>query len=123
MSDSFVLAIITDIDNTQANLIHVFVKANSSGYWHQFEDVWLIKSSHGARYWLDKLSVFTPLLPSSMLVLDLPDEGSRGWAAIGDAANFDWLLKNYARPGGEPIESTGRSPKELSTAEDGNLPS
>lgn len=109
MADNFYLIILNGIDETQRTLIHASIKDGASEWWHQLPDVWIAKGAgtQGLRsevqWWRDRLKVFVPHAPSSLLVFLLPPEGKRAWSAKGMKSTWAWLETNYATPGGNPL--------------------
>ncbi len=80
MSNFFV--IIGDrIDNTQRTQIQHLVKDNAESWWHDFLDVWVVEGGATSVFWRDLLRPIVPVAPCGLLVLALPKDGARGWAA------------------------------------------
>lgn len=92
-------AIVTDrITSDQRSAISEVVKRDASGgWWHQFRDAW-IAGGQSARHWRDVLGgIITPDGADSLLVLRLPAESQRHWAAYATPTKQDWLGRTYSR--------------------------
>ena len=82
---------------TEVTAIQKIVKENSNGWWHQFENVWIVNGRSAAK-WRDLAKAGLVAGPSSILVLKMPDSsiGVR-WSFVGPNSKkiTRWLHDNY----------------------------
>lgn len=73
--------------------IHAIVKEHSSGWWHHFANVWIVRG-HSATFWRDALIEHLGS-PSAVLVMSLPPKDATRWAYYGSKAQekAEWLHK------------------------------
>jgi hypothetical protein len=77
--------------------VHSIVKENAVGWWHHFNDAWIV-TGHTPSYWRDKVKAVLNEPSSSVLVLALPhEEADRYWSLYGANASTKgrWLHENY----------------------------
>ena len=83
------------ISTAQREQIQGIVKANANGWWHGFDDLWIV-GGRTASEWRDLVGVAVPSQPSGVIVLKIDKDNPPRWAykaAMSDA-NRDWLHKN-----------------------------
>ncbi|MES9901097.1 MAG: hypothetical protein ABW168_00275 [Sedimenticola sp.] len=90
----FVVAI-NNASTEQRNAIAKYLHEQEFGYWHWFQDFWLvttIDSKIGSTYIRDVIQT----VASGVHCLVLEVEGnSEKWAGFGDKDRFDWLHKSW----------------------------
>jgi hypothetical protein len=66
-------------------------------WWHNFEDVWIVRGGTQARDWTDRLQPAIKDYSSSVLVLGLPAGTERSWAYFGPSPTkrVGWLQKYF----------------------------
>lgn len=106
--DRFYLLSFSRIDSTQRALIHQLVKRTTDEWWHQQENVWIVRGGKQPSEWRDRLAPFL-IFPASVLVLSLPRTPSeRGWASMGSGLNGpvagEWLKRNYGPSSAKRID-------------------
>lgn len=83
----------------QLNTIHEEVKLRASGWWHRFQNVWIVGGDLKPSQWRDFLKDALAGEPVvNILVLRLPSqESERGWAFMGVAAKeaTSWFREHY----------------------------
>lgn len=107
MTESVLLIIGDEINNTQRNQIHAAVRSEAKTWWHEMPDVWMVKTDDSAVAWRDRLGVVVGI-GGSLLVLGLPDMGGRTWATRGKIG-LDWLRDHYGNSPREIDDPWGRS--------------
>lgn len=104
MSEKFVI-IVDRATAAQLNAAHEAIKANSNGWWHHFENTWIVSSEMNASEWRDtvKSAIDAGLVGfpgemirsigggGSVLVLRISDKSPK-WAFSGKKG-LDWLKK------------------------------
>jgi hypothetical protein len=72
------------------------IKENASGWWHHFRDAWIV-SGRNRKYWRELMEETLISPASAVLILTLPEPGSRAWSYYGPFADAKtkWLEKNY----------------------------
>ncbi len=78
--------------------IQAVVKEHANGWWHRFESFWVV-GGHTASWWRDQLRPSIAAGPSTLLVMKLPADESRAWAAFGPnmEERFRWMHGTYTR--------------------------
>lgn len=89
-----------EIDNTQRTLIHEMVKNASEDWWHQFANVWVVRSVLTTSEWRERLEPFCPVPPSSILVLAMKEKPGGRWG-IGGKVDHPWFRQNMSKPNTE----------------------
>ena len=94
-----VCAIIADrATPAQINAIQELVKERAKGWWHRFDQLWLVGGPLTARQWRDAVKPLMLAGGASVLVLKLPQNFSeRDWAFFGPGGTdrCAWIHKNY----------------------------
>jgi len=91
MSDQFFVIVAEHIDNTQRSLIHEQVKKHAEDWWHQFEDVWVVKGDKNAGAWRDLLGPMVSLPHSSLLILKVKNTPGGRWATVMPTSKSMWF--------------------------------
>jgi hypothetical protein len=101
VSVPFYMLVLNEATPDQINTVHEALKEHAQGWWHHFDNAWIVGGDLDAGQWLD---VVTPLIPNgraSVLVVQLPDDiqQRQSWAYYGiDAASRGvWLNQNLGR--------------------------
>jgi hypothetical protein len=97
----FYMLVLNEATPDQINTVHEALKEHTRGWWHHFDNAWIVAGDLNAGQWLD---VVTPLIPNgraSVLVVQLPDDiqQRQSWAYYGiDASErAGWLNENLGR--------------------------
>ncbi len=86
--------------------VQTIVKAHASEWWHRFPDLWIVQGQT-ASYWRDLIGPTLLNSRASVLVLRLPDQADRRWAAQMPYEGMSWLYEAYA---GIPDPNSGQLP-------------
>lgn len=95
-ADNFFLILVDGIDDTQRELIHFQIDKRSKGWWHQSQNVWVVKGGRDPLFWTNHLGSIVPKSPSILYVFSLPEPGNRYFASFAPKGEPAWLLANYA---------------------------
>jgi hypothetical protein len=106
MPENITLIIVNNIDNTQWQLISAVVKKESTGWWHELENTWIVKGGGNAKSWSDRLKPITGLPKNYLLVLGLPRAGQRSWVASLTPSAVRWLKENFSNSSRELPSNT-----------------
>jgi hypothetical protein len=88
MASSYDVLLARNIDNTQRALIHEMVKKISAVWWHEYPDIWIMKSDQSVTTWRNWLSNIVPLQPSTILVMHLGENPQYDFASFGVVINL-----------------------------------
>ncbi|HYI12668.1 MAG TPA: hypothetical protein VEK57_26695 [Thermoanaerobaculia bacterium] len=98
MTVPFSVIVLNEATNEQINAVHEALKQHTKGWWHHFDNTWIVGGQLTAGEWLD---VVTPLIPegrASVLVVQLPAEVQQrqSWAYYGieGPKRSMWLAQN-----------------------------
>jgi hypothetical protein len=96
-AEQFFVIILDGSSQAERDAVHARVKKASSGSWHKYSEVWIVRGGTGASEWMDRLRPVIKV--SSLLVLALPEYEGRHWAYYGPDAieRAAWLHKNYTK--------------------------
>ena len=101
MTIPFFMILLNEATPAQINAVHETLKQHAKGWWHHFENAWIVGGELTPGEWLD---VVTPVIPdgrTSVLVVQLPDDTRQrqSWAYYGiDAPERSvWLNLNLGR--------------------------
>lgn len=93
--------ILNEATDAQIDAVHELLKQHATGWWHHFENVWIVGGELNAAQWRE---VVTPLIDrgrASVLVMPLPDEAvaRQNWSYYGIDTDerLAWLSHNLGR--------------------------
>lgn len=101
MTIPFSVIVLNEATAEQINTVHEVLKRHAQGWWHHFDNAWIVGGQLTAGEWLD---VVTPLIPkgrASVLVVQLPEDVQQrqSWAYYGveGPERSMWLAQNLGR--------------------------
>jgi hypothetical protein len=99
-AEQFFVIILDSSSASERNSVHARVKKFSTAWWHNDIEVWIVRGGGTqASDWSNRLRTAMANGPSSMLVLELPQNESRSWAYFGPnpSARTAWLHTTYTK--------------------------
>lgn len=101
----FSVIIVDNVESGVRELIHVAVKTHATDWWHEFPDVWIVKSDRTVNWWQERLDILFGI-SGSLLVLGLPQtpsDRSIGFLLRTSTKSSNWLEGIYQeRPVDDP---------------------
>jgi hypothetical protein len=89
----------------QINRVHELLKRHTTGWWHHFENAWIVAGDRTAAQWRTLIAPALDRGPTSALVLRLPDDGDQrhDWSYFGvdTAQRAAWLEQNLSAIAGK----------------------
>src|SRR5262245_17374092 len=99
-TEQYSVIILDQPSQGQRNAVHARVKKQTSTWWHMYEDIWIVRSTHQPTQWINLLKSVFATGAAGFLVLGLPNtDETRSWGYFGPnpAQKVDWLHKNYTK--------------------------
>jgi hypothetical protein len=100
MNKHYTVIIADGIDDTQQKQFQAAIESKSDSWWHHLENIWIAESDLTTGEWTDLLAILVPFLPSSVLVLALPEKysGFPRWGAVRmPTTGVDWLREHISQ--------------------------
>ncbi len=98
-SENFFLILVDQPSTSQRNAVHARVKKGTSGWWHNFNDAWIVRGGT-TQDWSARLQPVFKTGTAGFLVFELPgSDTTRSWSYFGPNAStrLSWLHKSYTR--------------------------
>lgn len=94
MSNKYVLILVDGLNNMQRNQIQAEVTSESTNWWHEFLDVWIVETDKPVVLWRNRLRVVVGI-GGELIVMGLPEVGKRSWATKMKPHNTAWFGKHF----------------------------
>jgi len=99
-SDQFSVIILDRPSQAQRAAVQARIKKVTQSWWHEYDDVWMVRSATTPSEWIDRLQPVFKTGNASFLVLGLPGaDEARTWAYFGPdpTKRLAWLHRYYTK--------------------------